>query len=195
MLQRRGVLSKGYLLVEFGTLFFIIPGLLAAHVVPNRPILVLAGCAAAVVLSLRRDPEFEFPTLVRGVGAYSAMVIAALLFAGLSAHPRFWITLLLAYPLLSVYPQEIVYRAFLFHRYERLIRPEPAMMLASATAFAFAHIVYRNPIAIGLSFIGGLLFAFTYRRTGSLLLAWMEHAILGVTVFAVGLGSYFEHAR
>jgi uncharacterized protein len=51
---------------------------------------------------------------------------------------------------LSVYPQGIIYRAFFFERYRGLF-PGPAMLIVvSAAAFSFAHIIFRNPIAVGL---------------------------------------------
>jgi membrane protease YdiL (CAAX protease family) len=67
------------------------------------------------------------------------------------------------------------------------------MVFASALAFALVHLVFRNPIAPPLSLVGGLLFAATYERTGSSLVATIQHALFGCWVFTVGLGWYFYH--
>jgi hypothetical protein len=42
-----------------------------------------------------------------------------------------------------------------------------------------------------LSFLGGLLFAKTYRDTGSLRAVFVEHYIYGAVIFTVGLGEFF----
>ncbi len=55
-------------------------------------------------------------------------------------HPGFWTVVMVAYPVLSVYPQGILYRAFFFERYAGLFPGKWAMIVASAAAFAFfAH--------------------------------------------------------
>lgn len=112
-------------------------------------------------------------------------------------HPRLWAVVMVLYPVLSVYPQGILYRAFFLHRYAGLF-PEPAMgkwalLLASAAAFAFLHIIFRNSIAVVLTFFGGMLFAWRYAQTGSLLTSSVEHALYGCWLFTVGLGEYFYH--
>ena len=106
-------------------------------------------------------------------------------------QPWLWLVILLLYPLLSVYPQEVVYRAFFFHRYAVLFGGKRAVVVASAAAFAWAHIVMENVWAVGLCVPGGLLFAWTYATTKSLLAAVVEHALYGVAIFTVGLGWYF----
>ena len=39
--------------------------------------------------------------------------------------------------------------------------------------------------------VGGLMFANTYRRTNSLFLVSLEHALYGNTLFFIGLGWFF----
>jgi len=100
---------------------------------------------------------------------------------------------MLLYPLLSVYPQELIYRAFCFHRYQPLFGSGWVMVLVSALAFGFVHIIFGNWLAVGLCVIGGFLFALTYESSGSLLLACLDHAIFGNFIFTVGLGRFFYH--
>lgn len=112
-------------------------------------------------------------------------------------HPLFWGIVMVLYPVLSVYPQGILYRAFFLQRYGVLV-PEAisgrwTMILASAAAFSFLHIIFRNWISVTLTFLGGILFAWRYQETGSLLTSSVEHALYGCWLFTVGLGEYFYH--
>jgi membrane protease YdiL (CAAX protease family) len=102
---------------------------------------------------------------------------------------------MLLYPVLSVYPQGIIYRSFLMHRYSPLFPSQWAMILVSAIAFAWLHIIFRNSLAIVLTFGGGLLFAWRYQSTNSLLTSSFEHALYGCWLFTLGLGQYFYHGR
>ena len=88
-------------------------------------------------------------------------------------------------------PQEALYRRFLLLRYQRLFGSGAGSVLTSAAAFGFAHIVYGNALAVGLSAAGGLLFAASYRRHRSLALVCLEHALYGCLVFTIGLGRFF----
>jgi membrane protease YdiL (CAAX protease family) len=108
-------------------------------------------------------------------------------------HPRLWALVMTLYPVLSVYPQGMLYRAFFMHRYAAFFPERWMLIVASATAFAFLHIIFRNPIAVVLTFFGGILFAWRYAETGSLLTSSVEHALYGCWLFTVGLGQYFYH--
>ena len=98
---------------------------------------------------------------------------------------------MLLYPILSVYPQGIVYRAFIFERYRPLFSNPILMIAVSAAAFSFVHIIFRNPIAVGLTLLGGIIFAFRYQESGSLFTSSFEHALYGCFMFTIGLGEFF----
>lgn len=116
--------------------------------------------------------------------------LAPALFLSLPLHrPRLWLLIMCLYPLLSVWPQEIIFRRFLFHRYERLFGNQ--ITSASAIMFGYAHIIFLNPLAVLLTLAGGLLFARSYAKTRSLKLTGLEHALYGCLVFTIGLGQYF----
>lgn len=104
--------------------------------------------------------------------------------------PRFWLLVMVCYPLFSVLPQGILYRWFYERHLPRLL-PPTASLLLGALYFSFAHILFRNPYALLFTFIGGLCFLHTYRRTGSLLFSGIEHALFGNFLFTIGWGSYF----
>ncbi len=105
--------------------------------------------------------------------------------------PRFWLLIMVLYPVLSVWPQEVLYRAFLFARYRPLFRSDKGIITASALAFGFAHVIFLNWIAIAMTAIGGLLFARNYARHRSLRLTCLEHSLYGCLIFTVGLGRFF----
>lgn len=46
-----------------------------------------------------------------------------------------WALVIVLYPILSVYPQELIFRAFLFHRYAPLFGNGVGLVAASAAAF------------------------------------------------------------
>ena len=104
--------------------------------------------------------------------------------------PAFWLVVMVCYPLVSVSAQGVLYRWYFERRYAAAF-PGRWSLLAGAVAFAFAHVIFRNPWALLFTFAGGLLFLPTYRRTGSMLLANAEHALYGDFLFTVGWGSYF----
>jgi membrane protease YdiL (CAAX protease family) len=106
-------------------------------------------------------------------------------------NPVIWLALSVFYPVFSAYPQEIIFRTYVFRRYPDLFRSNRLMVAASGISFGFAHIVYYHPVSMILTLIGGIYLAGVYSRTGSVLYTAILHGILGVLVFTLGLGEYF----
>ncbi|MEZ6243085.1 MAG: CPBP family intramembrane glutamic endopeptidase [Phycisphaerales bacterium] len=102
-----------------------------------------------------------------------------------------WVAIMFLYPVFSVWPQEVVYRAFFFHRYAPILRAPVARILVGAAVFGFMHVVFLNWLAPAMTFVGGLLFCWTYERSRSLFAATLEHALWGCYVFTIGIGWYF----
>jgi uncharacterized protein len=109
-------------------------------------------------------------------------------------EPLYWAVLLIAYPLLSVYPQELLYRAFFVRRYRHLFPRPEWLLFASALVFAWMHLIFRNPFAVLLTLVGGLFFTHTYLRTRSLRLVCLEHSLYGNLIFTIGLGEFFSQS-
>ncbi|QYY36291.1 CPBP family intramembrane glutamic endopeptidase [Ruficoccus sp. ZRK36] len=107
----------------------------------------------------------------------------------------FMLILFVAYPLLSALPQEFIFCTFFFARYQLFFPAQWAIVGASAVVFAYAHVLFINPVAPTLSFVGGLIFASTYAKTRSLALVTIEHALYGNFLFFIGLGWYFYGGR
>lgn len=167
------------------------------HGLPAVPTLwvVTVYCLVALV----RSPGFEpgvlwntsglrryapaILTLFSVVAAIGTVLVLRYSPAAFLSFPRsnlvLWTVVMVLYPLLSVFPQGIVYRLFLFTRYGELFGTGWGMVLASAAAFAYVHIVFRNPLTLGLSFLAGLLFAARYLKTRSLVVSDFEHSLYG----------------
>ncbi len=111
-----------------------------------------------------------------------------LLFHVLLNKPLLWVFILFVYSVLSVYPQELIYRTLYFQRYESLFKGKYVFIFINALVFALAHVFFKNSLVLVLTFLGGLLFAITYYKTGSTLLVSIEHAMYGCWLFTVGMG-------
>ena len=105
--------------------------------------------------------------------------------------PRVWMMVMFFYPVFSVYPQELIFRAFMFHRYEPLFGSDRNLVIVSALTFGLAHLFFANLLAPLLSTVGGYIFARTYAHSRSTLQATIEHGLWGDVLFTLGLGWYF----
>lgn len=173
------------------------------------PVLLFAGAVATLYLKtagLLKRGEF---LRLKGVTARDWRMMflrffacALLLTAVLALHrpdwllsfprrsPGFWLFVCAAYPVVSVMPQGVLYRALWEKRYARAL-PRTASLVLGAVFFAWAHIVFRNVWACAFTFVGGLFFLSSYRRTGSLLFSGIEHALYGDFIFTIGWGAFF----
>jgi hypothetical protein len=202
--------------IEFVSLYVALPvALLAARrlglCVPVLPVLWVAAFLAARCLVKRYAwgaRELAGLSLTRAQAARLALRLAAgaaVLTAGivwvapeqlfeLPRHsPRVWALVMVFYPVLSVYPQGILYRGLFYARYAALFRSERGAWLAGALAFSLAHLVFANVWAVALTFAGGLLINRTYRASASLLASDLEHAAYGQLVFTTGWGRFLYH--
>jgi uncharacterized protein len=201
--------------VGFPLLVLIAPWL--GFRIPWAPFL-LAGCVAAAIWLVRvgglkrhqfwrgDNPAAEKAQLrtllIRFVMvAVTLTVLVALfapdrLFSLLLNRPQLWLGIMFFYPLFSVYPQELLYRLFFLRRYAMLLSEPRAIILLNALVFGWAHVFFPAPlIGVSLCIGGGLLFAQTFVKTGSLRLAALEHALYGNLIFTIGLGEFFFSGR
>ncbi len=210
-----GDLSAGrrvYLVAEYLVLFFVTVAafITFARGVSPIPFLVVLGAGALVYLL--RQPTFDREDLWRPaalrtqlrpiltlwviawVAAIAGLLVydSSLLFGLPRTQPVLWAIIMVAYPLFSAYPQELIFRAFLFQRYGRAFGPA-GTIVASAVSFGFAHIFFHNWFAVIASTVGGVLFAVRYQRSRSLLTTTIEHGLYGILLFTVGLGQFVYH--
>ncbi|MEM7744574.1 MAG: CPBP family intramembrane glutamic endopeptidase [Pseudomonadota bacterium] len=159
---------------------------------------------------LWRTPGFAFSQLFSGgilrhwklilvYWVVTAMVSTAFVFAINPAmflsfaisNPTFWLLVMVAYPVLSAWPQEIIYRSLFFERYAVLF-PGPVMLIVTnGLLFGFGHLFYEHRITIMMTAAGGMIMGWAYWKYRSLPLAWVLHAVAGQIVFTAGLGYYF----
>ncbi len=205
--------ASARLWAELLLVFVGLPGLLFAVRGSVRgliiPLIMLAGLVCWLLL--RRTPGFDMQRLWNGrdFWRHFARTLSVMLPLGLFCTafswyyeperflafplnaPTFWLVVMCCYPVLSAYPQELIYRVYFMHRYAPLFRRPWQLMLASALAFGWAHAFLGNWIAPLFTALGGLLFARTYLRSGSLLQTALEHGLWGDLLFSVGIGWYF----
>ena len=199
------------LAVEFAVLFFGVPVAMTLGPLRRAIIPCLLVGFLGTLLYLLRDRGFDrrqlwnagpfarearrFVPRFLALGALIALCVwwfdPQQLFNFPRQAPGIWLAVMVLYPLLSVYPQELIFRSFLFRRYRALFVTAGARVWASAVAFAFVHILFDSWLAIAFTLPGGYLFADTYRRSRSLLAASVEHALYGCLVFTIGLGRHF----
>lgn len=206
-------IRRRWLWAEFTLLFVGIPGGLAVwHAQADLPFFpVLLAMFALTVWIGRNDPNVSFgpppdrPSLGKSLGRLAPrLLLVATALAALTGglfpelffrfpreSPRVWVLVMLLYPLLSVLPQEVMFRAFFMPRYAPLFGRGAALLAVNALAFAWAHVFFLNWIAPLLSLAGGWLLADTWQRTRDLRLVCIEHALYGQLVFTTGIGWFF----
>jgi len=211
-------MKKLWLWIEWVLLFVLTPLIAGLALSPRLWMLLLGSIAAMAAVWLARGGDFNVEHFWRGdnaevewrqlkdvllrfsVSAVGLLALVLLLFPEKlfefpRAAPLRWAMLLAVYPAISVYPQELLYRAFFTRRYHSLFPRMKMSLLASALVFAWLHMIFRNHFAVILTLVGGWFFAQTYARTGSLRLVCFEHALYGNLIFTIGLGGYFLENR
>jgi len=195
--------------IEFALIFAVGPFILAVLLPPSAIYPVLLGGAVIGAGLLHITPEFPWRSLFKGpirwrlfwavsgatllvsLGLCALILPDRLLFLPLNM-PHFLPVLALGYTFVLALPQELIYRALFFKRYGDLFQDERWAILVNATCFSFAHLMYWHPVVLILTFIGGIIFAWSYLRA-SFKEAWMLHVGAGLMVFFSGLGWLFYH--
>jgi len=200
--------------LEFLFLYVAVPVLVTYCIPPGVAIPVLWGGALFAWGLLKLKPLVEEPLLLKGeaqiparkalTGILLRFVIGAALLTALlllihpgqllefpRTNPKLWGLVFLGYPALSVFPQVIIYRCLFIRRYSSLFASKRAAWVIGALVFAWAHLAFRNPVALLFPFIGGFLFIRTYRQTRSIALNVLEHSLYGCFLFTIGWGNYF----
>lgn len=199
--------------LEFVVLFIAVPLAVFAYFEYISVFAVYGLIFLISLFLLHKTPDFNWRELVdihtlkrQGIVLAVSFVTTALVVGGLAWHflpERFLSTwegreslllrILLFYPFLSALPQEVMYRVLFFKRYRQLFYNTNAAILANASCFSLLHIFYQNWFAVGLTFVGGIVFAWAYVHRNSFTLAWVMHSLGGQLIFISGLGIYFYH--
>jgi hypothetical protein len=204
------------LMLEFFGLFIIPPLLISLRIIPNLPIPYLLVATVAGFLILRRNTAACSATLFQRRGILPQLVPVLLrdaillillglavrvfapesLFSLVKRQPHFWALIMLLYPLLSVCPQEFLYRVFFFQRYQALFGSGRGMIAASSLAFSFVHIIFGNWLAVGLSAVWEGCFSRLPTNAPALSCSPpLTTPFLATSSLLLGLGSFFTTAR
>ena len=105
--------------------------------------------------------------------------------------PAFVAAISVGYALVSVLPQEVVFRSYAAWRLDGCGMPFLPAALLSAAVFGWVHILYGSWLSVLLCFAGGIVFYRTYRRHQSLAAVWLEHSLFGAAIFVLGLDPLF----
>lgn len=199
--------STSYLWIEMITLFIVTPLLLAVsvHIAIKLTCVLIAVTYCIMVgrqqgLFVRSNligqnwQDVSIPMAIRFIGfiLVSSLLVWLFLpdtlFSVVIANPWLWLAVSLFYAVFSVYPQELLYRLFFFKRYQTLISNRSLFIGLNAVLFSLAHSFLLNNLVFLLTFAGGVLFALTYKKSQSLMLASIEHSAYGIWLFTLGLG-------
>lgn len=200
-----------YLAVEFILFFFGIPVFLLIEGDLLHPSSVLLPLLAFVFLLLHYFTNFRwielwhFPVKWRTVIKHLviAFIVSLFMIAWVylfdrgnlfnlpAGNWRVWIVLSTLYPVFSASVQEIIFRTFIFRRYERVLGNQQTIILISAIAFSFAHIFYFHFVSLLLTFVLGLYLSWLYARFRSVLFTAFLHSLYGNMIFTIGMGHYF----
>ncbi len=202
--------SKFRLITEVTFIYVVIPLLIFTNVISLPLLQILFVIGFIVFLFLRFDKSFDkniflkwrftkhmcLALLLFVINAIFMILIIYVidptkLFFLIRTQPLLLVMIVVFYPLFSVVPQGLAYRCLFFHRYADLFPGNILKVVSSAAFFSFGHILYKSYLVIILTFIAGLIFAYSYYKTKSLLWSSIEHALYGVWLFASGLGIFF----
>ncbi len=200
-----------WLWTEFLVLFFGVPLFLVLESNIIHPSSILLPVLVALIIYFRKQKNFRWRDLIVLNISKNMWVqqLLAVVFTGLfllayvwvfepenlfnlpRKNPVIWLAMLGFYPIFSAYGQEVVYRKFLFMHYSNIFQNKWVLILASALAFSFVHIVYISVLSLVFTFFAGIYLAWLYLKTKSVLLSAMVHGAMGFLVFTVGLGQHF----
>lgn len=212
--MERSARTPIYRIVEFGVIFIGLPVVFFFDLLPAPKIPALVVLTLFCLILLLLDNSFsnsEFVSLraskkeVKRILLRFVLTIPLVLLVAWywlpdqfliipKTNPRLWLLIMVFYPFVSAYPQELIYRSFLFHRYKEVFKNPVALFWVSVATFSFLHIIYDNWVAVVLTIVGGYLFTKTYNQSNSLILASIEHSLYGLLIFTSGLGSFFYEA-
>ena len=202
--------SKPFLVMEFIIFYVFFPFIITNFLNGWFKIIPLVLIAGLFLFLLLKDPSFDKNVLTSFRKNYLGKSIVRMLLITIFLLWFTWwffpylffrypvenfnsyVLTFFLYPIASVFPQEIIYRVYYFHRYEALIPEKYLLMFSNAFIFGLTHFIYGNFVAPIATFIAGWIFIFNYYQTRSLLNVSLEHYFYGLIMFTVGMGYFFQ---
>ncbi|MEM7269306.1 MAG: CPBP family intramembrane glutamic endopeptidase [Pseudomonadota bacterium] len=191
-------------LIEVFVVFIGLPLLaLSYDAVVTLPVVMGAMLTSTIVL-LSATRQFHWADLLPvdfwSERRLAASFLLAFVFTAGSLSLFYWperigdvsadtVIMLLAFPLVTALPMELVYRALFFRRYGHLIASEPLAIFLGALATALGYAVLSgSPAGVAFGFGVGLALGWTYLNTGNFVLCVLIHWFAAVSIFLVGPG-------
>jgi len=202
---------KKKLKIEFLIIYFLIPSLVIFinFFFSEQKIFVFLPLFLVFFLSLyllKKTPSFSFDFLKKKTEwkffflvslifvvsgfVYTIILDSNLLFNLPKNYFFIWVAVILIYPILSVIPQEIIFRVLFFERYSCLFKNQFLYLILNSFIFAYIHLVFQNFHAFFITLITSPIFAYAYLNK-SFKTCFLTHTIGGQLVFTYGLGEYF----
>ncbi len=130
-----------------------------------------------------------------GLLAPAGKAIAARVAAFGLTGPAAFVGMAVFYALVHSFLEEYYWRWFFFGQLRRLM-PVPAAVVLSSLAFTIHHVIvlaayfgWRSPATAVFSLavaVAGVVWAWIYHRSGSLLGPWLSHALADAALFTIG---------
>ena len=202
-----------FIRMECMVLFFILPIALYwfRHLLAFKLMPILLLLALGCMIYLFSDKTFDrcalwntdhfFPRMKQIIIVFIGISIFLGIFTYLIFEDRFFVfpinrpnaalTFMLMYPLLGALPQEIIFKSFFFHRYRPIFRGPMSLIILNGLSFGLYHLWYANIIAPVFSIFAGMILGYRYWKTKSLLIITIEHSLMGIALYVIGLGWFF----
>jgi membrane protease YdiL (CAAX protease family) len=199
--------KRSFLSLELVLLFFLIPVILFLEVLPIIKIGSLLIAITYVIVTSIKNKLIPLKSLLSFSlkNEWRALLLSCIivlssslifmyfwhpenLFIVVKKNPTLWVIILFVYAFMSVLPQELLYRSYFFNRYKDLFKNPKYLVIINIIAFPLAHLFLKNWLVLLITLIGGIFFALTYKRSKSIILTSLEHAIYGNWLFTIGMG-------
>ena len=193
--------------LEFFFLFIFLPTFFFLNESTKMIFLVLYLVSLISYILLKKEKNFDLKKLRKKIDwKFSFLIFICFLIMGyfytILADPqalflfpkenfKLWIIVMALYPVLSVIPQEFVYRVFFFQRYKTIFDNNfSVLFIANIFIFSYAHIVFQNIHAVIITAVVSPIFSYAYLKK-SFLTCVIIHSFGGQIIFTLGLGKYF----
>jgi uncharacterized protein len=201
--------NRSLVLLELILLFVVLPLLYVCDLIPVHkiiPLLLLfayCGCILLVdkpINSKRWSIRADWKLILVRFSILGALILMVLYFFSSSPlianfqENKKLLFMVLMYPFLSAFPQELIFREFFYYRYKILFQHPTILLSMNVVLFAFAHVYFTNWLVMAFTLIGGVIFSITYLKTKSLLVATIEHTLYGLLILSSGLSGQFYKA-
>ncbi len=193
--------------LEFIIIYFILPIVILVVNIKFFFFLILILVSIYTLFTLKKDKDFNFKSLLYkicwkdvlilniifavNIYLYTLIFYPELLFSLPRKNLKLLIMIIIFYPVVSVAPQELIYRVFFCQRYKKILgNSYGKIILINTIVFAYGHIIFLNFTALIFTAMASPIFLAVYLKY-SFPTCLLLHALSGLLVFIFGLGKFF----